>query len=234
MSSTSTEVLKEKKTDLPEDIIVIDDDDDDDEDDEVVDRESRMNGDSDFKDNCDNKFKNEEVAEEDSSVNKSYKKRNKWDVKEITYLVYFAQKTEKAWNEIARRYKKYFKNRIARDLMMKYRWLMKKKQLDQFIKLSEILENEGFDANQSFKSKSFDFKDWDNVEMVNLVYGVEKMGKQWDKILKTYLKNFKIGRTSDDLKDKYLYLEQNEKELEALKFQALFLYHDIEKMVGEN
>lgn len=103
----------------------------------------------------------------------SRKNATKWDIDEITHLVYFAGKYGRAWTLIARRYKEYFKNRNIYDMCAKYSSLERnQRSLEFFKKQAEKLNGITID-NQSneFCNGKFVIRRnsirWDEDETVN-------------------------------------------------------------------
>ncbi len=107
----------------------------------------------------------------------------------------------------------------------------KHKKTSKVVKSSSESESEKEKENLTQKKRRMTRRNWDDKEIVYLVYGVESLGKgSWVDIL-TMFKNKFRGRTNIDLKDKYRNLEKNQSGLDYYKKQARLLKDKIKSQV---
>ena len=132
-----------------------------------------------------------------------------------------------AWAKIAKNYNHLFQNRNARDLKKKYYTLKTNDQcvLEFYKNKASLLNEEEFKIEQIIERKKY--LKWEDEECAYLVHGVKVFGKNWVFILSNYNRNFKEGRSSQDLCDKYRKLEKNLDLFESYKglAQELFPVH---------
>ena len=168
---------------------------------------------------CETRTATDEICEEIGQKNarKIPKKAIKWDEQETIYLIFLVEKLGRAWAKITSKYKKYFKNRNARDLKKKY-YTLKKNNKDHFENLKEKSKNlneSDFMLDKIIEKKMY--VRWDDEEITYLVHGVETLGKNWVSILTTFKAHFKEDRSGQDLCDKYRKIERNFESLEHFK-----------------
>ncbi len=146
-------------------------------------------------------------------------KRMKWSDEENIYLAHGVKKLGRGnWAEILKKYNKYFdKERTRQDLNRKYRDLEKNKTfLDSLEKKAELIED-----TDTVDVLKFKYGRWSEEEIIYLVHGVEKLGRDnWLEIIKKYKKYFNKDRRSKDLLCKYQLLEKNKNVLESFKKKA--------------
>ena len=92
--------------------------------------------------------------------------------------------------------------------------------LDYYKKQSEAFEGiENIDTKYKKNDKKVVYK-WTQNEVLTLITGVEKYGKNWNDILTNFRKNFRPERKSKDLCCKYYFLKKNEENFIELRKKA--------------
>jgi hypothetical protein len=115
------------------------------------------------------------IEPEDDSVERCTRKSSgvrknvcKWDVTEVTYLVYFVEKYGRAWTLIANRYKECFRNRNIFDMCAKYSSLERNLRSFEFFKKQ---------AEKLAKTRS---DNESSNEFYNSKYVVRRNSIRWD------------------------------------------------------
>ena len=139
---------------------------------------------------------------------------------EYIRLVYIVDKIGENWKMIAKDYKKYFKNRNSDDLEKMYKCLVKYDLFEGLKKKSELIK----DIKIIRYKKKYTY--WTYEEIIYLVLGVMKFGRNWHRISTTYRNHFSKNRTESDFCSKYKYLEKDQKMLKYYKKKAYLLFQN--------
>ena len=127
-----------------------------------------------------------------------------WTKREILRLIFIVNKVNRCWKMIARKYKRYFKNKSARILSKKYFELKKNKSLFQNLeeKSKQVKDVKILEYYKSTIDRST-LTRWSENEIIYLIGGAAKYDQNFEDLFKNYRNRFHESRTLGSLKSKY-------------------------------